>query len=486
MRTLTAMFLLSASALVVASGCSSKDEALGPETGLTTVAPASGARLRAKFITAGDTRELVGFYDSERKEDCTFQRAEDRRMRCLPKALPYARAGGFSDPGCTTALAAVAQSACAAAQYVLATSRDGCVETKTGLRKILDPASTRYAPGPNGCAPQAASAAAPNAVAVGDLIPWAAFVEAVETTGPPSGGVAETILTAPDGAKQHLGFRLEQLDAECTFQIMADGKTRCLPTGSTGPVLYADDACTKAAFVRHNRFANCAIEGADIWLDRPEGTPACSGIRAVYSLGSTPGSEDAPREVYGEQVRSTTTCTTQFFGGARGGSQSLRSIAQDLTASLPSADRVSHASGRLVRALVAKSGAEGLELGWHDNERDADCAFTLASDGKVRCLPTGATATIFSTDGACASPSHVAVLGQPQCDGATTRFARVLTTTCPPATRVYALGTERRDLPSASVETAPGRCASVAGVGNALDATEADPAQFVEGVPVTE
>jgi hypothetical protein len=36
------------------------------------------------------------------------------------------------------------------------------------------------------------------------------------------------------------------------------------------------------------------------------------------------------------------------------------------------------------------------------------------------------------------------------------------------------------------MQTAPGRCPTFAGVTNALDATEVSPAEFVEGVPLTE
>ena len=156
-------------------------------------------------------------------------------------------------------------------------------------------------------------------------------------------------------------------------------------------------------------------------------------------------------------------------------------IDADLTSSLPATARVGKGGGRLVPALVSSGASAALALGWHDKERDADCTFTLASDGKLRCLPTGAEANVFFTDSECKSRSLVAVLGPVACAGAA-RFARVSSKTCPTTTRVYALGTEPRNLTTASIETSPGHCPKLQGVNNALDATEVDPAGLVEGV----
>jgi hypothetical protein len=171
----------------------------------------------------------------------------------------------------------------------------------------------------------------------------------------------------------------------------------------------------------------------------------------------------------------------------------VRAIVANVTPSLPRTARIGAGGGRLVPALVTKSsppgtsvGAGALTRGWHDTERNVDCSFTLASDAKLRCLPTGSAATIFFTDATCQSPSRVAVRSENLCTGTPAGFVREKTAACPSTTRVFAVGTEPRSLGAASTETAPGRCASVAGVMGGLDATEADPTMFVEGVMTTE
>jgi hypothetical protein len=482
MRLLTALTLLAT--LAVASSCSSKEDATVPSAAETPPA-VSGTRLRAKLVVAGDSREHVGFYDLERKEDCTFQRTADERMRCLPAWIPYQPNGVFSDPACQNATGSLPTATCGdAPKYVMTfESGNGCgVSKPAGLRTVVDAASPRYVRGPAGCTLQPASSSAPPVVAVGDAVPLSAFVEAVETVIP-GGSVAETVLSATDGARQHLGFRSETLGADCTFQIMADGETRCLPEGRTGPVMYSDSACTTASFVIDYESSGSCTERTKFWLARQPATASCRAVRAVYSLRASTGSssEDAYSEGDAEADGSS-TCNSNESGQYGG----RRAIDADLTSSLAIAKRIGSGSGRLVPALIAQPGTSSLVRGWHDNERNVDCSFTLASDGKTRCLPAGGFATIFFTDTACKSPSRVVVSTESSCFPMASPFARVTSTTCPPTTRVFALGTARRSLPEASTETGPGRCARVAGLSNAFDATETDPSGFVEGTPLTE
>lgn len=496
MRSLTALAMLAT--LALASACSSKNDVPAPVEGGWEAPPTvSGTRLRARFITAGDARQLVGFYDSQRKEVCTFQRAEGERMRCLPATTTYSPAGVFSDAACQIPLGSPQGSPqglpqgspCGgAAKYAVGVRYDGgCGATSTELRRVLDVPSARYAAGPSGCTPLPASPSLSSLVALGEIVPWTDFVEAVET--PARGGALdETILVASDGARQHASFRIGTLDAECTFQIMSDGQARCVPAGRVGPVLYADSECTKASFVHAYESGPCAAGATKFWLEQAPATATCPGIRAVYSLHDSSTTDDSS-SVYSETssgsgTTTTTTCSENGSGGYY--SQSRRAIDVNLTASLPTVNRIGRGSGRLVPALVARAGSQELALGWHDNERHVDCSFAVASDGKLRCLPTAPPATLFFTDTACKSPTRVAILGQATCTGPAPPFALLASTTCPATTRVYALAPGARTITAASTEIGPGRCASVPSVSNAFDASEADPAGFVEGVPITE
>jgi hypothetical protein len=484
--------------VVVATGCSSSaedDAASGAAAAASArgVTATSGTRLRARFTTGGGARELVGFFDTERNEECTFQRADDGRMRCLPSSFSYGEVGMFSDAACQTPLA-VPQGACTgdATYAVSSVYESGCTNTARArsVRKVVGQATASYVSTGGGCTAQAGFTPSARFVALGEVIPWTAFLEAVETTVP-GDQVSERVLVASDGARQHLGYRNEKLGAECTFQLMADGITRCVPDDArSGPVEYSDAACTIAVGVTGFDNGQPCGKGASspLWIARDPNGGVCALTRGVYSLksSSTPPEERSSTYAFSSSGSGAASSDTPSCSSASPApSYGRRDIEADVTSTLPAVPRIDPGGGRLVRALVARSGEAGLVPGWHDNERDADCTFERASDGKLRCLPTAAPATIFFTDGECKSTSRVAVLGQAPCTGPS-RFARVTSATCPPTTRVFELGADLRDLPGASAETNPGRCVSVAGVNRAYDATEADPASFVEGVPVVE
>ena len=268
--------------------------------------------------------------------------------------------------------------------------------------------------------------------------------------------------------------------SDCAFEVTADGVLRCVPLGERGNVLYTDQACSKPSFVAYS--GPCQDVAKRFWRELAS-TESCRSIRAVYSVGVYRAPDDgAPLERY-SRLAGDDACIA--LGANPGNSSDLRSIEADITASLPVAVRVGIGIGRLVPALVADSGKAALVPGWHDTERDVDCSFARASDGKLRCLPTATSATLFFTDAKCKSPSHVAVLTDTACTGFS-GFALVSTATCPVATRVFALTGSAHDVPNATTETAPGRCASFPSLTKAYDATEVDAAQFVEGTELPE
>ena len=488
--------------LAAASACSSKttSEAAAARAGANTPANGptvtSGTRLRARFVVAGEAREHVGFYDTVRKEECTFQSVPQDgadRYRCLPAAIPYQTTVGFSDPACQNPLA-VPPACDAGAKYARETpylngGYGTCTFSGGSIRPILDAAPPRYVGAPNACALQPSGANTATGIAVGSPMAWTDFVDA-EATLIALDGLSEKILAASDGARQHLGYRLTELDADCTFQTMADGVTRCVPAGTNGQAFYKDASCTEGSWLNdYSSMSGSSCPGAGdkgFWLARDPETAACSGIRAVHALSSFTG-DASDAYVRSQSGTGPATCeAVQSSGGYAGQGSTRRKIDADVTSSLPVRPRIEAGSGRLVGALVTQDGTAALAHGWHDVERDTDCSFALATDGKMRCLPTGAKATVFTLDAACKSAAKVAVGDGTPCRSTHATFGRAPSKTCPAATRVYALGSVLHDLPYASFESPPGHCVGVAGVTNSFDATEADPTSFVEGVPVTE
>jgi hypothetical protein len=508
---------LLASALAVSAGCSSSSSGpstsgpagtVGPITGggANATSAVSGTRLRVKSITGGGAREVVSFHDMERNEDCSFQPAESGRKRCLPPMAPASQTGLFADPGCQVPSVSAPVPTCAGeTKYGLTITYDGCSGgTPTEVRKFLDPATPRYTQGPSGCSVAPVLPATPNrpaTVPLGDVVPWTAFVEGTEmvVAGSP---VSEKVLVATDGARQHLGYRDEKLGADCSYRLMSDGVTRCVPGAQQGQVYYADGACTRPLAVNDysNSGGGCNTTPSDavlsnVWL---EPSPSvCGGIKNVYRVGTysdrlaganifqltnqdSTGSSGSP----GSPGAVTPGCS--MSGTISSGSNNYRTIGDNLNGSLPTTPRVSNGSDRLVAALVWPPAADGLAPGWHDTMSDVDCTFALTADGKMRCLPVASAATILFTDDACKSPTLIAVLSDPSCIGSVRRFARVVSTTCPPTTRVFSIGADVRNLASASVATTSGQCGKVSQVTSGFDATEVDVSQFMEGIAAVE
>lgn len=496
--------------LAVATGCSSSSsDDRGPQAatdapGWTTSTNASGSRLRAKVILGGGAREVIGFFDSLRKEECTFQRT-GAGWRCIPAATFQQNGNLYSDASCTNQLQVV-QTCQADPKYVMNVGGVGCGNVVTSYRVVTGPAPNAFAVTTTGCAPSSAVTTALKGFVVGPEVPLTDFVEAVETPTT-NGALTETVLVASDGARQHLSYSIASLGAECTFQVMADGITRCVPKTQSAQILYLDSACTTAAYAFASSGSGaCGIAADLVRENAPFG--GCGALRNVFKVGEQPSPSSSSSGEPDPSSPGPTLYSSAGGSGATGGScigssyynaRYARPVTS-VTSSLPATPRVGRGDGRLVPTLVSKAGSEELTAGWHDNERNVDCTFETASDGKLRCMPTGANGLVFYADTSCKSEGRVAVRGGPlSCAQAASKYVRVTPqvanpnnppTNCAPPTnpltRVYELGAEVKNFGASSFESTPGRCAQVAGVNGGSDAKEIDPALFVEGVTSTE
>lgn len=99
-------------------GSASPDGSISPDAGATKPASfTSGTRLRTRYITGADgSKQLVGFYDSTLKVECTFITAGDGKTRCLPiggsAAANIAANAYYADSACTQPAAYAAYPLC--------------------------------------------------------------------------------------------------------------------------------------------------------------------------------------------------------------------------------------------------------------------------------------------------------------------------------------------------------------------------------------
>jgi hypothetical protein len=106
----------------------------------------SGSRIKARTISTTDgARAFAGFYDSTLATACSFGRAADDAVRCLPTSTAYAGTY-FSDSGCAVPLAYSA--GCADAYAVRAETTNSCVDVgygAVGTRTHVYPVGAAYA-----------------------------------------------------------------------------------------------------------------------------------------------------------------------------------------------------------------------------------------------------------------------------------------------------------------------------------------------------
>ncbi|HEU4403795.1 MAG TPA: hypothetical protein VFS43_00665, partial [Polyangiaceae bacterium] len=113
-----------------------------------------GTRLKPKvFVGADGSRQPTQlWHDTQRNEECSFQRASDGVYRCLPTSMG-ASYGFFQDSGCTTPALAVA-SACSGSSlpaYANANGLPGCGESRVYQRGPV--LSNAYGGQPGACSP---------------------------------------------------------------------------------------------------------------------------------------------------------------------------------------------------------------------------------------------------------------------------------------------------------------------------------------------
>lgn len=490
MRSLLPLFAALAS--IVACSSRADDAPAGAETAAPPPAlgGASGSRLRAKIVEGGGVREVTGFADTARGEDCTFTETTSG-LRCLPR-VSYGVTGAFADAACTVPLA-VLPSCTADVKYVARpgarSTQPGCAVTSVvdEVRPVTKPAKTAYVNNGAGCVAQGDAPA--NAFELGAAVPLTSFVGASEKTT--SGALSERIAEGEDGSRLRVGYQIGALSVDCTMHLGGDGVVRCLPQTTYGSLYYADAECKTPAWSTTG--ASRCNEPRVVSTVDENATDQCGGALRFFRVADEAIGDDPGGLLYSGSGRS---CSGRPAYNGQG--QSLRAVTE-VTASIPTIARVGEGEGRLRPAFVRSGdGGGALVRGFYDTEKKVDCRFAKAADGKMRCLPAVPKGVFFFTDGACSSPARVATpaeVGPCGADG--TRFLRHEEAQCaeaqgvpqaaePKAARVFAVSGDPREVAGASYSSAPGKCSRVQAVRGARDVTEVPPSEFVEGVVRTE
>ena len=204
------------------------------------------------------------------------------------------------------------------------------------------------------------------------------------------------------------GFQDRQLGVRCWFARTSDGSQRCLPARSTAAALrFQDPACARPVQVLA---ASACEPPAYLTVRTGQGCPGAE----VFYRRTAPVSA---AELYARDAAGA--CSRLPPPAATDGVHALEEVP---LASFVAATAAPPAAGRLIaERLTAEDGATSPGA-WRDSQLGHACAFQIAADGQLRCLPADlpvVQAGLFA-DNQCRQP---AALGPP---GGCTRAEQVL------------------------------------------------------------
>jgi hypothetical protein len=362
----------------------------------------AGTRLRYHVLkTAEGDLAWNGFYDAKTGKDCALVPGSDKKTRCYPldssSALEL-----YTDAGCTDAV--YQPLATCPYNYLSVTSAvDACsaVTTFYTLGAQYPVTSALYSKDATGnCA---VAAVTPETVfRKGAALSPDDYVEVEPTQFPSAGRIASTGYSSADGARIVRGFRDTELDADCSFVFMRDGKQHCVARGLQVDG-YSDASCSMSLLVQST---TCGVTPAPyaIKYSSEACLPGAIALKAGPEFTGTFHQNDAQSQTCIEQ--SGMDPTTKVFEPV----ELPDSSAPALETTINQAD-----PGRLQSMYFTNSDGSCVFSGFWDTELQAECQFYPTPGGGFRCFPDGlgaGTDPSLSTfaDAGCSQPADYYVM----------------------------------------------------------------------------
>lgn len=398
-----------------------------------TVEHRSGDRLRARVaVTDEGDCTFLGWYDQVQRQSCSFQVARDGSWHCLPDATLKASVG-YQKEGCTDELFYYPEQSCQnSAEAVLQTTWHGERES-SGFRRLCSTTTRVFKKGPLSASTPTYSAEIGECTGLsaegidwyepGEEIPPDSFARGELGAAHTEGRLTRTTLSTQDGTLEYREY-VDVARSKCKFMRAEDGVTRCLPPNPSYSGGYADPACREPLVM----LDECAPE----W-----------STTALVMLSD----ECGPRYAVYERGESIVQSYYQAADGCRADTSPSSLVQLYASAGVVPADTFVEAArsvadddpGRLKPIFWHVEGLSAL-AGWYDSELKTECAFELADDQKLRCLPApqGSGGLYAFTDDTC-SESAMFVIAD-SCSDLPTFYREKDGSSCPPTTTVSALG----------------------------------------------
>ncbi|HEX2879865.1 MAG TPA: hypothetical protein VHO25_10075 [Polyangiaceae bacterium] len=345
----------------------------------------SGSRLHVRAVlTEQGQQSWMGWRDTERGEDCAFQRDAAGTLRCLPSAVT--NAVFFADPACAVRVAMVDTSEVSyAAQRE--TSQCNAGVRIYPLRGAIETPTSLFATDDSG---RCFSVTVPSAAlfrAVGDEVPPTEFVSGLEGVEDTDARVKAVGLTAEDGATSVTGFVDSELQTPCVWE--GTRQAVCVPQ-ATPVSTFADELCSlPLLLVDRNTCTPEVTFGAVLESESCELTyyrPGAAFLGStVYEV--TEQSYES-REVPGAEAMT-------MLQGVR--------VARDALAP-GNLERLAGAITRLSAQHWTTPDHGVWFSSWYDNALETECSFMQSGEDEWQCLPTDTGHQVLFADAACNQP----------------------------------------------------------------------------------
>jgi hypothetical protein len=360
--------------------------------------PTDGARLKVIWAEGpGGQRVFAAWYDSMLKTECSFRRAIDGELRCLPLVFPIGSPpSDFVDPACTVPAAVYSNASCNPTAYMRRVDTANACESRERIyargERIVENRTYWRPDGPAGRCASGAILAMEAAFRLGPELPATMFVKGkAGTPAPASGSMLPIPFEIEDGGLGVDGWQNSALRATCSFWPLGDGKLYCLPEPATlSTVTFSDMTCADQAAY----FMPACAAGAPPLVLRPN-AGMCPPTYTAFATG--PPADGVYRVTNGLCGPIAATLGNEYHSvGA--------AVPLD---GFPTLDAVDESSpNRLHRTLYGPAaGRRTLGSVWNDTDRKESCSLTSFGAGRYRCAPANyARLTFVFADAQCTQP----------------------------------------------------------------------------------
>jgi hypothetical protein len=387
----------------------------------------SGTRLRRRYFepeTGPGAVQTIDLFDKDLGVGCTFEKASDGELRCLPNKLGDVY---YADATCSAQPFFVGGSTCSQA-FGKITGRDALFK-RTATPAILAPGATMYYPSSSasgGCQAITMTNAERMGAYVAEEVPVTAFAHGKLIDEPRSGGLLVRYAEGDDGSRIALEVRDKLRDTRCDL-LSEPG--RCMPTETAQLGLFSDASCTNGVAVR------VASLPAPQLLVEVLAANGCATGHKYYHAGA--------KLADGAQLYQLTpggACTTALSTPGR--SYYARGPLIDSLDVFPAVKTRDEGAGPIqARRYVDADGAPlGQASTFWDATKGEECAASKYTDSSYRCVASNSAQYVhgYWSDAAC----KVAV-GQALCMSALSdEIVQPLTPDC--STSVYQVQAWRR------------------------------------------